>query len=220
MDALDCIKSRKSIRKFKSDPVDRETLLEIIKTAQRSPSYKNSQPWEVVIISGEEKNELSRILMGLLEENEGPKPDISEPTGWPSLIEERIKATLDKRSKLFGINLTDPENIIKSKKANFRFYGAPHAIFFYQDASLNEWSILDMGMFIQNVMLAANAKGLGTVPQAYLTDYSWEVKKFLGINDSKRLVLGMSIGYADLESNINSAMTDREDLEKIVHWIE
>ncbi|MDH3974337.1 MAG: nitroreductase [Deltaproteobacteria bacterium] len=220
MDALNCIKTRKSIRKFKPETVPKEILIEVIETAQRSPSYKNSQPWEVIIISGKEKDELSRLLVGLLEENEVKKPDIPEPTGWPAPVEERIKSTLDNRSKLFHIDLTDPENIKRSKKANFRFYGAPHAIFFYQDASLNEWSILDMGMFIQSVMLAANAKGLGTVPQAYLTDYSGEVRQFLGIADSKRLVLGMSIGYADMDDKINSAMTGREDLEKIVHWIE
>lgn len=219
MDALNCIKTRKSIRKFKPEPVPKGVLLEVIATAQRSPSYKNSQPWEIVIVSGKEKDELSKLLIGLLEENEVRKPDIPEPTGWPSPIEERIKTTLDKRSQLFGIDLTDPENIKRSKKANFRFYGAPHAIFFYQDASLGEWSILDMGMFIQNVMLAANAKGLGTVPQGYLTDYSTEVRQFLGIPPSKRLVLGMSIGYADTEDKINSGMTDREDLEKILRWI-
>lgn len=203
MDTIECIKSRMSIRKSRPEPVSKEILSEIIKTAQRSPSYKSSQPWELAIISGEKKTALSKLIVDLFESGKKAAPEIVEPSGWPSEIEKRIKESHKKRSKSFGINLSDPENMRRSKKANFRFYGAPHCLFSFQDASLNEWSIFDMGLFVQTIMLVAHAKGNGTIPQAYLIDYSKEIRDFIGIADSKRLVLGMSIGYPEMEDRLN-----------------
>lgn len=220
MDALECIRTRMSIRRFKPDPVPGELLMSIIETAMRSPSYKNSQPWEVVIVSGKKKEGLTELLLNLLERDEQPEPDLPEPRTWPDNIERRIKDHLLKRSTFLGIDITSPEAQKKAKRANFRFYGAPHGIFLYQDSSLTEWSILDMGMFAQTLMLAAHACGLGTVPQAFLTDYSREVKRFLGIPDSKRLILGISIGYPDLEDRANSYRSDRVKLDEIIKWVE
>jgi len=163
---------------------------------------------------------LSKLLIGLLEKGEKPKPDIPEPTSWPSAIDMRIKELFRKRSERFGIDFSDPEYIKKAKIANFRFYGAPHGIFLFQDASLPLWSLFDIGLFAQSLILAAHAHGLGTVPQAFLTDYSNVVKEFLGIPESKRLVLGISIGYPDLEDKANNFRTDRVDISEIVRWIE
>lgn len=220
MDTVECMKTRMSIRKFKADPVPKEILMSVIDTAKWSPSYKNSQPWEAVIVSGEKKDELSKVLIGLLEKGEKPNPDIPEPISWPPVIDERIRELFRKRSEWFGIDFSEPEYIRKAKIANFRFYGAPHGIFLFQDASLPLWSLFDIGLFAQSLMLAAYAHGLGTVPQAFLTDYSNVVKEFLGIPESKRLVLGISIGYPDLEDKANSFRTDRVDVNEIVKWVE
>lgn len=220
MEAIECIKTRMSIRKFRHVPVPKNILTEIINTAQWSPSYKNSQPWEVVIVSGKKKEELSALLVRLLEEGKAPEPDIPEAVLWPPDIEERINKTMKKRGDLLGLDLNSPEIKKKSKAANFRFYGAPHGIFLFHDSSLNEWSIFDAGLFAQSLMLAAHAHGLGTVPQAFLTDYSLEVKQFLGIPESKRLVLGISIGYPDMENVINTYRTTRVETEKMLRWVE
>jgi len=220
MDAITCIKTRMSIRKFKSDPVPLELLMNVIETAQWSPSYKNSQPWEAVIISGNKKEALTQHIVELLEKNEKPSPDIPEPQSWPSPIEARIAALIKRRSEITGKDLNAPEVRKKSKIANFRFYGAPHGIFLFQDSSLTPWSLFDMGLFAQSLMLAAHAHGLGTVPQAFLTDYAKQIKEFLGIPESKRLVLGISIGYPDLESPVNSSRTDRVNTEEIIRVID
>ena len=209
-----------SIRKFRHDPVSKNILTEIINTAQWSPSYKNSQTWEVVIVSGKKKEELSNLLVRLLEEGKTPEPDIPEALSWPPDIEERINEHMKKRGALLGIDLNSPEIKKKFKAANFRFYGAPHGIFLFHDSVLNEWSIFNAGLFAQSLMLAAHAHGLGAVPQAFLTDYSREVKQFLGIPDSKRLVLGISIGYPDTENAINAYRTTRVETEKILRWVE
>jgi nitroreductase len=220
MDTIECIKSRMSIRKFKDVPIPKETLIELIEIAKWSPSYKNSQPWEVLIVSGQKKEELSKILIDLLEKGEKPSPDIPEPVSWPEKVLNRINEHLKKRSEFFGIDLADPEIIKKAKIANFRFYGAPHGIFLFQDKDLPLWSLFDIGLFAQNLMLAAHAKGLGTVPQAFLIDYSKTIKSFLSIPETKRLVLGISIGYPDLEDKANSYRSSRVKVDEICMWIE
>jgi len=220
MEAIECILTRQSIRKFKPEPVPKEIIMDIIRTAQRSPSYKNSQPWEVAVVSGRKKEQLTEMLIGLLEAGTPPEPDIEEPQSWPPEIERRISEHLRRRAETLGIDLSDPEIKKKSKIANFRFYGAPHGIFLYQDSSLTPWSIFDMGLFAQSLMLSANALGVATVPQAFLIDYSKKIKEFLGIGQSKRLILGISMGYPDLEDKANSYRSLRESTENIVRWIE
>lgn len=220
MNAIECIKTRMSIRKFKSDPVPLELLKKVIDIAKWSPSYKNTQPWEVVIISGKKKEELSKILVELLERNSKPSPDIPEPKSWPQALDARINALLKKRSELTGVDMFSLEVLKKAKIANFQFYGAPHGIFLFHDSSLTVWSIFDMGLFAQSLMLAAHAHGLGTVPQAFLTDYSQHIKQFLGIPESKRLVLGISIGYPDMTSPVNQFRPDRIGVDEIVRVVE
>lgn len=220
MDAIECIKTRMSIRKFRPEPVPKEVLQSIIETAMQSPSYKNSQPWEVVVISGEKKEELSRHLIGLLEKGEPARPDIPEPVAWPPYIEKRISGHMMARAETLGIDLTDPTTLKRAKMANFRFYGAPHGMFLYQDAILSLWSIHDMGMFSQSLLLSSHAHGLGAVPQAFLTDYPAEVKTFLGIPTGKRLILGISIGYPDMQDRANTYRSKRVPIDEILRWVE
>ncbi|MGB9716410.1 MAG: nitroreductase [Thermodesulfovibrionales bacterium] len=220
MDAIECIMTRMSIRKFKPEPVPIEQLKKIIEIARWSPSYKNTQPWEVVIVTGKKKEELTKILVELLEKETKPCPDIPEPKSWPEALEKRINSLMKKRSELMGVDMFSPEALKKAKIANFNFYGAPHGIFLFHDSSLSTWSIFDMGLFAQSLMLAAHANGLGTVPQAFLTDYAKYIKEFLEIPESKRLVIGFSIGYPDLSSPVNQFRTDRVNIDEIVRFIE
>jgi len=220
MDAIECIKTRKSIRKFKPEAVPRDILMEVINTAKWSPSYKNSQPWEAIILSGARKKALSKMLTDLLDKGKKPCPDLPEPVSWPPLEGARIAALYKKRSELTGINLNDPEILKKAKAANFSFYDAPHGIYLFQDASLTMWSLFDLGLFAQSLMLAAHALGLGTVPQAFATDYAADIKKFLDIPETKRLVLGISIGYPDRESPVNTFRTDRVNADEIARIAE
>ncbi len=220
MDAVECIKNRMSVRAFKREAVPQDLLREVIDTARWSPSYKNTQPWEVLVLSGEKKKQLSKMMVGLIEDNTEPTPDLPTPESWPPTIQARIDHLYKKRAEATGIDLTAPEIIKKAKKANFNFYYAPHAIYLYQDDSLTPWSLFDLGIFAQSLMLAAHARGLGTVPQAFPTDYALQAKDFLGLPENKRLVLGMSIGYPDLDSPANKLRTDRVKTEELVSWLE
>lgn len=218
MDAITCIETRSSVRRFKPDPVPRGLLEQVLDTARWAPSYKNTQPWEVVVVSGQKKEGLTKLLTELLESHASSCPDIPHPTSWPDVIERRMNEHLLKKLAAMGVDLNDPTMRKRSKIANFRFYGAPHGIFLYQDAELTAWSIFDLGLFAQSLMLAAHALGLGTVPQAFLTDYAPQVKEYLGIPAHKRLVLGISIGYPDIrEGDFRSS---RMELGEFVSWCE
>lgn len=218
MDAIKCIETRSSVRRFKPDSVPQRLLEQVLEAARWAPSYKNTQPWEVVVVSGEKKDGLSRLLTGLLEEDAPSQPDIPHPTSWPEAIERRMNEHLLKRLSAMGVDLNDPAMRKRSKLANFRFYGAPHAMFLYQDAGLTPWSIFDLGLFAQSLMLAAHALGLGTVPQAFLTDYAPQVKEYLGIPANKRLVLGISIGYPDIREN--DFRSTRMPVSEFTTWLE
>lgn len=220
MEAINCITTRSSVRKFSQDPVTEDVIREIVGAAQWSPSFKNSQPWEVVALSGSRKDALTAMLIELLDKKAESTPDLPAPKGWPESISLRIKELMAKRSAMAGFDLNSPESVLRSKKANFRFYGAPCGLFILQDASLGEWSILDAGMFVQSLMLAAHAKGLATVPQAYLADYARETKKFLDIPDNKRLLLGISIGYPGGFPDEAPPRPERAPLDSILKFIE
>lgn len=220
MDALECIRTRKSIRAFKPEEVPREILAEVIDDAGWSPSYKNSQPWEVAVLSGAKKEALSAHVIGLFESGEEATPDIPAPTSWPAAEQARIDHLYQARAEATGIDLADPEIIRKSRKANFAFYRAPHAIYLFQDSSLTPWSLFDLGLFAQSLMLAAHARGLGTVPQAFATDYAREIKQFLSLPETKRLVLGMSVGYPDPDSPVNAMKTERSGTDEFTSWHE
>lgn len=220
MDAVNCLKGRMSIRGFKPDPVPRVLLDEVFELARWSPSYKNSQPWEVLVLSGERKEALSQEMLRLFESGALNSPDLAAPENWPPAEEARINQLYRSRQEVTGIDLLDPKVVRKAKKANFSFYGAPHAVYLFQDKSLSQWSLLDLGMFAQNLMLAAYAKGLGSVPQAFVTDYAREIKEFLCIPESKRLVLGLSLGYPNPDSSLNQLRTDRAPVEDFVRWVE
>jgi nitroreductase len=220
MDAITCITNRRSIRAFQNKPISEDLLREIIATACWSPSYKNTQPWQVMVVSGEKKEGLSQMMVELLDSGTPACPDLPAPESWPEAEQARIDYLMAKRSEFTGMDLTDPAIITRAKKANFCFYGAPHAIYLYQDSSLSQWSLFDLGLFAQTLMLAAQAKGIGTVPQGFATDYASQIKDYLGLPADKRLVLGISVGYPDMAAPVNSFRTERTPLEEIATFVE
>ena len=220
MDAIECIRTRQSIRQFRPEPLPKEDLMEVFNIAKWSPSYKNTQPWEAVIISGAKKEALTKMLIELLEKDAKTSPDLPEPTSWPAAEAGRIARLLKKRAEAIGSDLNDPQALKEAKKVNSSFYGAPHAIYLFQDAALSQWSLFDLGLFAQSLMLAARAKGIGTVPQAFATEYAQDIKNFLSIPETKRLIIGVSIGYPDMESPVNALRSDRAETDEIVKWIE
>lgn len=204
MEVLNCIETRQSIRAFKPDPIPEDVLKKILHAASFSPSYTNTQPWEVAVVSGKRKNALAEILLKLAREKAPGNSDIPRPAGWPAVIDARSREHGARRLAALGIARDDEEGREKLRLGNFAFYGAPTAVFLFMDGSLAGWSIFDMGLFAQNLILAAHSFGVGTCLQASVTSYAGEIKKFLGVEESKKLVIGISMGYGDEKAPLNS----------------
>ncbi len=218
MEVLEGIETRKSFRAFKSTPIDQETIRRILKAASKSPSYTNTQPWEVVVVSGKKKEELSRILYEVEKSGATSNPDLPLPTTWPPELERRAKEHGTRRFKALGIEREDEQQRKELRLRNFEFYGAPCALFLFMDSTLTSWSIFDMGLFAQSILLAAHSFGIGSCLQAVLTIYPDAVREFLGIPKTKQLVIVISMGYPDFEARINTYQSTRAGLDDFVQW--
>ncbi|MFC1932141.1 nitroreductase [Chloroflexota bacterium] len=218
MELLEGIETRRSIRGFKSTPIPEEVMKGILKAASKSPSFTNTQPWEVAVVTGKKKEELSKILYDLGKSDASPNPGIPMPTSWPPELEARAREHGAKRFKALGIDRENEQQRKEMQLMNFEFYGAPCVLFLFMDSTLGSWSIFDTGLFAQSICLAAHAFGLGTCLQAQLARYPDAVREFLEIPETKQLVLGISIGYPDLEAKLNSYHSEKIGLDVFTKW--
>ena len=220
MEILEGIKTRQSIRAFKPNPIAKDVMEKILQAVSNSPSYTNTQPWEVVVVSGKKKNELGRKLLELARAKAPTSRDLPTPKGWPPTLEERSRAHGAHRLGALGVARDDVEGREKLRLMNFEFYGAPCAVFLFMDGSLEEWSIFDLGLFTQNLILAAHSLGVESCLQASVTDYALEIKKFLGIAESKKLVIGISLGYPDEKAKLNTYHSLKQKPDEFTKWYE
>ena len=214
MDVIEGIETRRSIRAFQETPVPEETLQEILRAAAKSPSYTNTQPWEVVVVTGEKKEALSNFIYDLAAGKAEIHPDIPSPQqGWTQEHVARSGQHGARRLAALGVERDDEKGREKLSLMNFRFYGAPCAAFLFMEGSLNEWSVFDMGLFTHNLILAAHALGVKSCLQASVANYSLEIKQFLGIPEQKKLIICISMGYEDADAKLNTYRAIKQDPE-------
>ncbi len=218
METMENIKSRRSYRAFKPDPIPGEVIQEVIEAANNSPTYMSTQPWEMAVVTGNKKEELSSKLLELAKKQAPIKPDVPAPPPWPEEMDRRKHEHGARRLKTIGVEREDKEGREALSLMNFEFYGAPCAVFLYMDGSLGEWSIYDMGLFTQTLLLAAHARGIGSVIQASVTNYAKEIKGFLGISPDKKLLVCIPMGYPDPDALINSYRSIKKKPEEFVTW--
>ncbi len=217
MDVIEAIKSRKSVRAFKAEPVPREVLQAIMEAVLRAPSWANTQPWEFAILGGGVMEEVKAALAEKASSGETPNPDIA----WPSFegpYRERMRSLGARLFQELGIAREDKEARQNWMLAMARFFDSPNAIIVYMDASLGEWSLLDIGLAMENLMLAAWHYGVGTCPEAAVVQYPKVLRDLLKIPESKRIILGLAVGYPDLSSQAMKLRSEREPLEALVVW--
>ena len=180
----------------------------------------NTQPWEAVVLAGSKKEALSHILLDLVRRKKPISPDIPKPAGWPATLEARLREHGARRLQTLGIARDDRESRDRLSLKNYKFYSAPCAIFIYTEGGVGEWSLFDLGLFTQNLILAASALGIGSCIQASVVDYAREIKKFLAIPESKKLVICISMGYPDPELKLNEYQSLKKDTSDFVSWVE
>jgi len=220
MELLEGITTRKSYRAFKPDHIPKEIIERILETAAKSPSYTNTQPWEVAIVSERRKDELSKVIFEMAEADSPPNPDIPTPEDWPPELDRRAKEHGANRFKALGIERENEHQRKQLRLQNFQFYDAPCVLFLFIDKALTSWSIFDSGLFTQSLILVAHSLGLGSCLQASTVGYPDAVREFLGIPKTKLLVIGISIGYPDLEAPINTYNSTRASLKDFTKWYE
>ncbi len=219
MEILECIKTRHSIRAFTSKRIPKGVMKRILQTASNCPSYTNTQPWEVVVVSGKKRDELKEMLLNRAQAKAPAKSDIPKPKGWPAGLDERAREHGARRLSTLGIARDDTAGRERLSLMNLEFYGAPCAVFLFIDASLGEYSIYDVGLFTQNLILAAHSFDIESCLQASLTDYAQEIKKFLGIEESSRkLVICISMGYADSKAVLNAYKSTKQKPDAFTRW--
>lgn len=220
----EAITSRRSVRAFLPTPVPRETIEQILQVASRAPSGTNSQPWKVHVLTGAAKERLSRDIVAAYDDPELRAQHTEEyayyPTEWVSpYIDRRRKVGWDLYG-LLGIAKTDKARMHAQHRRNYLFFDAPVGLIFVIDRVMRQGSWLDYGMFLENVMLAARARGLDTCPQAAFIQFHRIIEEHLGLQPHEQVVCGMSLGWEDRNAVENRLVSEREPVAAFTRFHE
>ena len=218
MDVLEAIKTRKSIRGYKSTPVSKEILREIIDVARRSPSDVNAQPWEITVVAGEVLDNIRRGNIEKLISGAMPSPDVPALRYEGKYRRRRVDLAIQLFG-LMGIAREDTEKRKEWQQRGFRFFDAPAAIILSADRALLEiYAQFDIGCITHAICLAALNYGLGTCIEDQGILFPEVARKFTNIPESKALVTGIAIGYPDWDFPANKVQSEREPMDSIVTW--
>ena len=217
MEVIEAIKTRKTIRAFLPEPVSREVLAEVLEVARRAPSWANTQPWEVAVLGGEVMGEVKAALIDAATSGETPGSDIPQIKFEDPYL-ARSRGLGFGLYEVLGIGREDREKRQEWALQGRKFFDAPSALIFYLDAVLGTWSMLDLGLFAQSVMLAALNFGLGTSSLAVVAAYPKILRRILSIPESKKIAFGMAIGYPDWSHPANKFQSQREEVENFATW--
>jgi nitroreductase len=219
MDVIEAMETRKSIRAYLDRDVPKSDIEKILNAAARAPSGVNTQPWKVAVIRGQTKQHITDALIQARHDKVEPNPDYSYyPDEWKDPYRMRRIICGKALYSALGIEKGDRTAQMQAWENNYRFFGAPVAILFFIDKALNKGSWLDMGMFIENVMLAAVGQGLATCPQASVADYPDIVRDLLAIDHRFAMICGVCLGYADPDQPVNQYRLSREPQESFTTW--
>ena len=222
------ITSRMSCRAFTAQEVPRQTLLDILAVASRAPSGTNTQPWQVYVLQGASRDALvAKVCAAHNALAADPSlaaryaPDFDYyPAKWTSPFIERRRENGWGLYHLLGIEKGAKDKMHAQHQANFRFFDAPVGLMVTISRALGRGSLVDCGMFLQNIMVAARARGLHSCPQAAWNDFASIIKPHIGAGPDEMLVCGMSLGHADESALINSYTTPRLPPESFARWVD
>ena len=210
------IVNRRSARAFKSDSIDETTLREIFETAQSAPSNCNTQPWQVYLASGESRDRLSDAMLAAVTAGEEPRTDFPYTLAFDGVYRDRQFGSGKELYRALNIERDDKEARQKAWLDNYRFFGAPHAAFIGMRRDFGLANAMDVGMYVQNLMLAINLAGAACCPQATMAFYPDLVRQEFGLSEDTIFLCGISIGYPLQDSPANTVRTDRASIDEIV----
>jgi nitroreductase len=221
------ITSRMSARAFTQQTVSRELITEILQVASRAPSGTNTQPWKVYVLQGATRDALVDKVCAAHEAIRA-NPEVAKqyqeqydyyPEKWVSPFIDRRRENGWSLYGLLGIGKGDKDRMHEQHQRNFKFFDAPVGLMFTIDPIMGRGSLLDYGMFMQNIMVAARARGLHTCPQAAWNGFHSIILPHIGASEGEMMVCGMSLGYADESDKVNTLVTPRVPVNEFTHWV-
>lgn len=216
MSVTDAIKSRRSIRAFLDKPVEKNLIAEILQLAARAPSGGNLQPWKVYAIAGKVRDQLVNTVLEKQATNpigDGSEyaiypPDLSDP------YRSRRRDVGNQLYQLIGIPREDKAAKFAQLAKNFQFFGAPVGLIFTFDKQMGLGQHVDLGLYMQNVLLLCKEKGLDTCAQEAWAVWHQTIRDVVGIPQNELVFCGVAVGYADPGEKINELVSERASLEE------
>jgi nitroreductase len=222
------ITSRMSARAFTSQVVQRSDITAILEVASRAPSGTNCQPWRVYVLTGKSRDGLVEKVCAAHDAMRND-PDVAAkyteeydyyPQKWISPYIDRRRENGWSLYGLLGIGKTDKDKMHLQHQRNFRFFDAPVGLMFTVDRVMGRGSLMDLGGFMQNIMVAARGRGLHTCPQAAWNGFHSIVMPHIGAGENEMLACGMSLGYADPAALVNTFHTPRVPVQDFTQWLD
>ena len=222
------ILSRQSIRDFLPTPVARETIAHLLELAARAPSGTNTQPWKVYVLQGASRDALVEKVCAAGDAiRADPELAGEYKEAYDYYPEKWVSPFIDRRREngwglygLLGITKADRDKMHAQQQRNFRFFDAPVGLMFTLDKVMGRGSLVDYGMFMQNLMVAARGRGLSTCPQAAWNGFAKIILPHVGAGPDEMLVCGMSLGYANDAALVNTFRTPRVAAGEFTTWLE
>ncbi len=208
---------RYSCRGFLPQPVPRATIEKILQIAQRTASWCNSQPWQLVITSGAATERFRAALTDYAQKHE-PTPDYPFPAQYRGVYLERRRECGFQLYAAVGVQRGDREAGARQTLQNFRLFGAPHAAIVTTDEALGIYGAIDCGAYVNNFMLAAKSLGVASIAQAALARHPQFTREYFGLPEDRRIVCGISFGFEDPQHPANQFRTSRATLDAVVDW--
>lgn len=224
----EAITSRHSVRAFLNTPIESEVIKDILQVASRAPSGTNTQPWKVYVVKGNKRDEMvERVCAAQIEvskKTQNLQKNIKKPL--PIILRNGYRRLLIAAVKMVGDSMVYSKlKKVKKKMAeqqlrNFKLFDAPVGLFFTVNKTMGIGSKMDIAMMIQNVMVAAKARGLDTCPQAAWNHFHPVVLDILGASDDEELVCAIALGHADPNHIVNTFITPREPVENFAVFLD
>jgi nitroreductase len=212
---------RWSCRAFEQREVPRPQIERLLSLAQRSASWCNTQPWQVYITSGS-GTERFRAALARYARQAGADltPDFDRPPTYEGIYRERRRESGWQLYEAVGVSRGDREASAQQSFKNYELFGAPHAAVVTTDARQGVYGAVDAGLYVGTFLLAAHSLGIATIPQAALAMHSAFLRQYFSIPNDRKVLLGISFGYPDLEHPANGYRTSRATLDEVVNWVD
>lgn len=219
MNVTEALQSRYSVRAYRPESIPEETIREVFDVARLAPSNSNTQPWHVSIVSGDARQRLEAAICELADAGVAPNRDFPPAKdAIRGVYKERRRACGWSYYGTMGVTREDTEGRIAIARKNFEFFGAPHVAFFSMPIEMDRSSAVDMGIFLQSVMLVMAERGIGCIPQGALGNYPDPVREIADIPEGNGILFGLSFGYEAKGELINTVRMPREPLDIVASF--